>query len=338
MSRARSTLTIPLVGALIVACNPNADKPRELQTVKVARSAFLTNAPIFVGEDAGYFAREGIRLEFVDLASTSVQSLPALDRGDVDVVSGAVAIGFFNAVAAGTDVRIVADRGHFEPLGCESFGIVGRKSLFGDRPLDAAQLRGRKFAVNELGQTGYLASRFLNKYGLDLSDIKVVRIPATAERHALDAGTIDVVARGDPFFFHLMEGGHRLLAGGNAVAPGSHLAVLEFGPTLLRRNPGLGHRFMVAYLRSVRKYNEGPTAGNLSAIGRGLGIDTADLRRMCWPATRADGAVNMRSLIDYQEWGRRIGQISRILDATEIADPTFARRAAQVLDAEIKRR
>src|SRR5688572_32250821 len=116
MSRARSTLTIPLVGALIVACNPNADKPRELQTVKVARSAFLTNAPIFVGDDAGYFAREGIRLEFVDLASTSVQSLPALDRGDVDVVSGAVAIGFFNAIAAGTDVRIVRSEEHTSEL------------------------------------------------------------------------------------------------------------------------------------------------------------------------------------------------------------------------------
>lgn len=327
-----------LAAMLLVACTRGADKPKELQPVKVAKSAFLTNAPIIIGNAAGFFTNEGIQLDFVDLPNTSVQSLPALERGDVDVVSAAVAIGFFNAVASGTDLRIVADRGHFEPRGCESFGIVGRRSLFGDRPVGGAQLRGRRFSVNALGQTGYLAARFLKQYGMDLSDVNVVRIPATAERHALDAGTIDVVARGDPFFYHMMQGGHRLLAGGNAVAPGSHLAVLVFGPRLLRHDRELGQRFMIAYLRSVRKYNEGATMSNLTAISRGLGVDTAELRRMCWPATRADGAVNMRSLIDYQQWGLEIGQLARILDSTQVADPSFASQAARTLDAETRGR
>jgi ABC-type nitrate/sulfonate/bicarbonate transport system substrate-binding protein len=334
MRRLTSAPNVLLAATLLVACSRAADKPRELQPVKVAKSAFLTNAPIIIGDAAGYFTREGIRLEFVDLPSTSVQALPALARSDIDVVSSAVAVGFFNAVSKGTDLRIVADRGHFEPRGCESFGIVGRRSLFGERPVGAAQLRGRRFAVNAVGQTGYLAARFLKQYGLDLSQVKVVRIPATAERNALDAGTIDVVARGDPFFFHLMQGGHRLLAGGNAVSPGSHLAVLVFGPSLLRHDRELGQRFMNAYLRSVRTYNKGATTSNLTAISRGLGIDTAELRRMCWPATRADGAVNMRSLIDYQQWGREIGQLTKILDSTQVADPTFARRAAQTLAVE----
>ena len=323
-----------LAMALLVACDQPRDNQRELRVVKVAKSAFLTNAPIIIGDAEGYFAREGIRLQFVELPNTSVQAIPALGRGDVDVVSATVAVGFFNAVASGADVRIVADRGHFKPGDCETFGIVGRRSLFGDRPVSAASLRGRKFGVNAVGQTGYLAALYLRQFGLDLEDIEVMRIPATAERNAMDAGTIDVVARGDPFFFHLMQGGHRLLAGGTTISPGSHLAVLVFGPSLLRNDRELGQRFMTAYLRSVRKYNEGATPRNVATVSRGLGIDTASLRRMCWGATRGDGAVNMKSLVDYQEWGREIGQLSKILDTTQLADPTFAARASQILDAE----
>jgi NitT/TauT family transport system substrate-binding protein len=323
---------------LLFACNREAATQRELQTVKVARSAYFTNAPIIIGDAEGYFAREGIRLQLVDLPTTSVQGLPALGSGEVDAVSAAVAVGFFNAVASGTDLRIVADRGHFEPRGCESFGVVGRRSLFGNRPVTAADLRGRRFALNAVGQTGYLAALYLKRYGIDFSDIKVVRLPATAERQALDAGTIDVVARSDPFFFHLMQGGHRLLAGGNSLAPGSHLAVLVYGPSLLRRDRDLGQRFMTAYLRSVRKYNEGATPRNVAIVSRGLGLDTADLKRICWGATRGDGVVNMKSLIDYQKWAVEIGQSSKILDSAQVADPTFAAKAVQLLDAESGRR
>lgn len=304
----------------------------------MAKSAFLTNAPMLIGDQEGYFAREGIRLNFVELPNTSVQAFPSLAKGDVDVVSSVVTVGFFNALLSGTDLRIVADRGHFDPAGgCETFGIVGRRSLFGDNPVDASALRGRRFAMNPVGQTGYLAALFLKRYGLKISDVTVVRLPATAERHALDAGTVDLVARSDPFFYQLMQGGHRLLAGGSTLAPRAHLAVLVFGPSLLRRNRDLGQRFMVGYLRAVRQYNEGHTDRNVALVSHGLGLDTTDLRKMCWPATRPDGAINLPSLTDYQQWGVETGNLSRLQEPTAVTDTEFVANASRLLDAENKR-
>ena len=97
---------------------------------------------MLIGDKEGYFADQGICIRFVDLPQNSVQGLPSLSKGDIDVVSAAVSIGFFNAVLSGSDIRIVADRGHFDrTVGCESFGIVGRKSLFGEEPIDAKSLR-----------------------------------------------------------------------------------------------------------------------------------------------------------------------------------------------------
>jgi hypothetical protein len=34
-------------------------------------------------------------------------------------------------------------------------------------------LRGRRFAMNPVGQTGYLAALFLKRYGLKLTDVEV---------------------------------------------------------------------------------------------------------------------------------------------------------------------
>jgi len=293
---------------------------------------------MLIGDQEGYFAREGIRLKFVDLPTNSVQGLPALSKGDVDVVSAAVSVGFFNAVLSGSDLRIVADRGHFDPsVGCESFGIVGRKSLFGDKPIDASLLRGRRFAMNAVGQTGYLAALFLKRYGLKVTDVEAVRLPPTAERHALEAGTVDVVARSDPFFYQLMQGDNRLLSGGSSLAPGAHLAVLVFGPSLLRRNRELGQRFMVAYLRAVRQYNKGRTDRNLAIVSRGLGLDTADLRKMCWLPTDSTGAVNLASLTSYQQWGLETGSIAKIQDPSAVTDTTFAATASRLLADQAKR-
>ena len=293
---------------------------------------------MLIGDQEGYFAREGIRLKFVDLPTNSVQGLPALSKGDVDVVSAAVSVGFFNAVLSGSDLRIVADRGHFDPsVGCESFGIVGRKSLFGDKPIDASLLRGRRFAMNAVGQTGYLAALFLKRYGLKVTDVEAVRLPPTAERHALEAGTVDVVARSDPFFYQLMQGDNRLLSGGSSLAPGAHLAVLVFGPSLLRANRELGQRFMVAYLRAVRQYNKGRTDRNLAIVSRGLGLDTADLRKMCWLPTDSTGAVNLASLTSYQQWGLETGSIAKIQDPSAVTDTTFAATASRLLADQAKR-
>jgi len=330
--RISKALVVPIVVLAVASCKEKQTSP-QLQEVRVAKSAFLSNAPIFIGEKEGYFAEEGIRIKFVDLPQNSVSGLPALSKGDVDAESAAVSIGFFNAVLSGSDVRIVADRSHFDPsLGCESFGIVGRKSLFENKPVTAGMLRGRVFSMNAVGQTGYLAELFLKKYGLKISDVKVVRMPPTAERPALDAGTVDIVARSDPFFFNMMQGGHTLLSGGSSLAPGSHLAVLVYGPSLLRPNRQLGEKFMIAYLRAVRKSNEGHTDSNIATVSAALGLDSAQLRKMCWPHTDPNGAINFESLTNYEKWGVETGNLARVLDPSAVTDTMFIAKASRALN------
>jgi NitT/TauT family transport system substrate-binding protein len=291
-----------------------------------------------IADEEGYFEREGIAVEYVAIPSVTVQALPGLQGGDVDVVSSVISIALINAVGGGANFRIVADRGSIDPNSCEPWGIVGRRELFRGKVVDSALLRGRRISTNPLGQSGYLTELFLRKHGLDLDDMELVRLPPNVEPSAMEDGRIDIVTRSDPQLHGMLAAGHVLLAGATTLAPGAPLAVLVYGPKLLSADRELGQRFMRAYLRGVRKYSEGPTRSNLTIVSRRLGVDTVDIRKMCWLSTRPDGYVSEQSIADYQKWAVESGALERVVEPSSVIDGSFAAQASAALDSESRRR
>jgi NitT/TauT family transport system substrate-binding protein len=309
------------------ACDRKEAPKAQLDVVKVARSTLLTNAPLAIGDEEGIFEGEGIRLEYIQVPGVTTQSLPALQQGDIDVLSAAISIGLINGVGSGATFRIVADRGYVDPKGCEPFGIIGRRSLFAGKTVNADLLRGLRVSTNEVGQSGYILSNYLKRFGLTLGDMKLVRLPPTVEPEAMEVGNVDIVTRGDPHFYNMMSRGHILLAGARDAVPESHLAVLLYGPTFLGEKREVGMRFMKAYLAAVRRYNEGPTPHNVDIVSRRLGMEADALKRMCWPTTRADGRINAQTLIDYQKWAVESGNLAKVISTEQLIDTTFAASA-----------
>ena len=326
---------IPAFLLMVAACTSSERKPGEVDVVRVARSTLLSNAPMAIGDLEGYFADEGIRLQLVDVPSRTTQALPGLEEGDIDVLSAVLTVALINAVNAGADFRIVADRGYLEPGGCEPLGIIGRKSLFEGKAVTAELLRGRKISTNAVGASGFFASKFLESYGLTLSDLDVVRLPPNVEPQALDDGSVDIVTRGDPQMHALLVRGHRLIGGAMSAAPRNHLAVLVYGPTLLSDHE-LGVRFMRAYLRAVRRYNQGATPRNVAIVSRGLGIDSTSLRDMCWSTSRPDGSIDRTSIMNYLQWAVGRGLLEQVIDPDRLVDPSFAVEADAGLASEAR--
>jgi NitT/TauT family transport system substrate-binding protein len=328
-----------LVLALFASACGRGERPAApLDQVRIGRSNLLTNAPIVIADAEGYFRQEGIAVEYVAIPSVTVQALPGLQDGDVDVVSSVISIGLINAVGGGANFRIVADRGTIDPNTCEPWGIIGRKALFDGKTIDAALLRGRRISTNPLGQSGYLTDLFLRKHGLTLKDMEIVRLPPNVEPQAMSQGRIDIVTRSDPQLNSMLSSGHVLLAGATSLAPGSPLAVLVYGPRLLATNRDLGQRFMRAYLRGVRKYAEGPTSSNITIVAKGLGVDTADITKMCWLSTNPNGLVSEKALSDYQAWAVESGALERTVEPSHLLDTAFATQASAALDAERRSR
>jgi ABC-type nitrate/sulfonate/bicarbonate transport system substrate-binding protein len=184
----RSVVMLSLLTRAAAGCANQNDKAKGLDVVRVSTRVAIANAPILIADEEGFFAREGIKLDFVTLSTSVTQSLPALEREKVDVLSGNLNIGFFNAIAKGARVRIVADRGYIDPNGCDFVGIVGRGSLFKSADPPPTQLRGRRISTNIAGASGYLAARYLASKGMTLSDVNVVTLPDNAQLQALTMG------------------------------------------------------------------------------------------------------------------------------------------------------
>jgi NitT/TauT family transport system substrate-binding protein len=318
-----------IVALAIFGCDPRPNP--KLDPVKIADRGFLTNAPIYIAEEEGYFADERIKLVFTEPPRSSSQMIPLLERGDIDVMASSLTAGFFSAVAQGGRSRIVADRGHVSDSGCDYDGVIARRGLFEGGAPNAKDMRGKRFSVGPAGMGAYIIDKYLEAMGLTVADLTLVRLGERVEAQALDQGSIDGMHVAEPHLSMLVARGNRLIGPARVYAPGLHYAVLVFGPSLTVTHRDVGERFMRAYLRGVKKFQEGLTPRNLDIISRRTGFNVDTLRKICPPTINADGALNGASLLDFQKWLVKNGFLSRELGPEGGTDMTFARQAAKEL-------
>jgi len=297
--------------------------------LRVAVLPYLSFGPIFLAHDEGDFASVGLEVDLVRFGR-SVEAIPALDRGDLDVAGGTLSLALFNAVARGSRVRIVADKGYVPRDGCAYSGLLARRALGPEPRLTREGLRGLRVAADRTSYTGYYLDKLLASAGLGPEDVEMVNVPDEILGDALDRGRVDLAHTTEPWLSRLVGEGHgHLWVTPQDVLPDSQYAYLFFGPALLERDPEAGYRFLTAYLRGVRRYLEGKTSRNLAILSARTGLDPERLAAACWPGFRADGEVDPESLRDFQQWGRSKGLLDAGLPTDFVWDPRFIREAGR---------
>lgn len=345
ISRDRSVVGLILALFCLQACMPvqpgraageggaaTADAPASLRPVKLINLPFMTFAPFYIAQDEGYFTEQGLEVEFINMTQQK-EIIPALVSGQVDVASGLVTAGLFNTIAKGADLAIVADKGYIDPAGCPNYAAIIRKGLAEQAAGDPAALAGLKTTAPVGGWLDYFFDRLVNEAGLSATDFEHVDLPSPAQLEGLNQGAIDISVNNEPWITLFQEAGHpMLLKPVTAVLPNSQSAVLLYGPNFLHDDPAAGERFMTAYLKAVRQYNEGKTDRNVEILANALNLDPELLRRMCWPTLRNDGAVNVESELDFQQWAVDTGLVEQPVSTDKLWNPAFTEYAVGVLD------
>jgi NitT/TauT family transport system substrate-binding protein len=311
--------------AVLVMVLPAAAAP-QFDTVRVSFGAQQSNSGLFIAEKEGYFAAERIKITWVPLQG-GAQLTPVLAQGQLDIGAGSISAAFFNAVAAGLRLRVVADKGHVAGRGSVG-SLIMRKDLAG-RVRTAADLKGRRIAVNATGALGhYLVAKVLASAGLTLDQVTLVTMPMPASIGALQGGSIDMAAVPVPLDVQAVELGVAVKFVDFAdIVPGEPTAFIFMGPTLLEGNRALGVRFLAAYLRGLRRYNDGPTARNLATVAEYTKIEPEILRKGGWIGIHADGSVDVLRLRRYQDWLYEIGLVGVRNPITAVADTTLIEQA-----------
>lgn len=224
-------------------------------TVKVGMKQVISDAGILIGMAKGYYKDLGISIEAVQF-NTGQEMINQLAAGQLDVGATVSASGLFNAMSRDIPVKVVADKGINVP-GKGYYRLVIRKDLK-DTIKDYADLKGRKIAIVGTASLDEIAlDRVLQKGGLTMKDIdqQVIRafpdMLVSLSNKSIDAAMViePFVAQGiakdiidpwkDPFEYD----------------PDAQTAFLVYG-TSMTKNPELANRFMAAYVKSLRDYND----------------------------------------------------------------------------------
>jgi NitT/TauT family transport system substrate-binding protein len=308
--------------------------------VRTGEVGILAGAGHYLAVEKGYFVEQGLDVESIHFTTTAEETAP-LAAGQLDVGAGAHSAGLFNAIGRGVDIKLVADYGHTEPGRPGNALVVRRAAVETGELRGVPDLRGRRAAIASLS-IGIVSDvrAYLAQGGLTLSDLNLEQMAFPDMMPALSNGSVDAAIIVEPFLTLVQQAGvgARWLYD-YEVNPDHQVAAILYGPDFVREQPEAARRWMVAYLKGVRDFNDGFVRGNpaareeaIQALMRWTPIrDRGLYDRMSVLGLDPDGTLRVDSLRADQELFLQLGQQDRPIDLDAAVDPQYVRYARQVL-------
>jgi NitT/TauT family transport system substrate-binding protein len=312
------------------------------KSVIVGTTNSVSDAPLIIADEMGYFKEEGLSVKFQPFASAG-EMVPPLGAGQIDVGSGSVGAGIYNAVARGVDLRIVADKGTMKK-NFEYFPLMVRKELIDNGTVKSiADLKGLRIAEPAPGVVAATdISAILQSAGLQYEDVKHVNLAPSQQLAAFANGSIDAGMVTEPTATNMENQavGVRFALPPDYYGPQQVAALLYGGQ--FAKNKALGNCFMKAYLRGVREYlsafdAEGRLTGEnaekvVNTVSQATGLDPALYSKIVPAYIDPNGKLNLESLEkDYDFFDSHNMLEGDRIDIHSIIDQSFVEAAVTVL-------
>jgi NitT/TauT family transport system substrate-binding protein len=264
----RSRRALGRLAGLAFACLALADVASLAQTdnrIRVASAGIASDIGFFLADKKGYFRAEGLDVELTTLPN-SPQMIGPLGMGQLDVGAGTVAASLYNAVAQNIALRAVADKGSMRP-GYGFSGLLVRKDLVDSgRFKGFKDLKGKTIAVGTFGSANSSAvNEALKRGGLTWNDANMVAITFPQHLAAYANKAIDASMTNEPTASEAVRDGLAVrVAGNDEIYPDQQTAVVLYSEIFTRKRPMLALRFMRAYIKAVREYNDALKDGRIA--------------------------------------------------------------------------
>jgi NitT/TauT family transport system substrate-binding protein len=312
------------------------------QAIMVGATSSTSDAPIFIADKKGYFLAEGLQVKVINFRSAADMVAP-LGAGQLQAGAGSASAGLYNAVARGIKIKIVADKAS-SPPGYGATQILVRKDhVESGRYKELKDLKGMKFAMNAPGVSNTSTlNTLLKSAGLRYSDVETVDLPLPDHVAALKNKSVDASASVEPApALAIRNGDAVVIKSDDEILPNHQIAVLLYSEEFALRQANAAKRFMRAYIRAVRFYNDalengrlaGPTADDVIAIlSEATPIKSREIYKLITPTgMNPDGRVNKASLIYDLAFYMELGLIKGIVNLDDVIDGSFVEAALNEL-------
>jgi NitT/TauT family transport system substrate-binding protein len=312
-----------------------------LAEVRIGTNSVVSDAAFFIANQKGYFAEQGIKAVFVPFDAGPKMIAP-LGTGQLDVAAGAMSAGLYNAAARDINIKIVADKGSTPP-GYDYMPLLVRKALVDSGKVKSYKdLKGLKVAeAAKGGSPGSKLNEALKSAGLSYKDTAHEYLGYPQHVAALMNGAVDASITTEPSASQAIERGAAVRLMNDDPYPNQQIAVLLYGGDFIKKQPQLAHKFMIAYLKAARFYNDalkdgkfaGPNAAEVIAIlTKDSNVKDPALYKQMTPAgIHPDGKLNAASLARDYEFYKEQKYIDGSVKMESVIDTSFSNAAVKAL-------
>jgi len=308
--RSRFTVAFFMFVALLVAsCAPVATPPTSSSTasatpapakLKVGVLGTTGDAPLYIAFEKGYFREQNLDIEFVQFGS-ALDMIAPLSAKQLDVGSGGIGAGLFNAFSQGIPIKLVAETVR-TPDNWKSNAWFVRSDLK-DSVKTPADLKGRTVSLAATCTViDTELSVLLEKGGLKRSDITVKTVAYADNPAAFASKSIDFTYGFEPYATTFQSTGVAFLwLTGGSVIPNHVQSGILYGPSITAQQD-VAQRWMLAYLKGAREsykyYNSLPLPDDITNIVVKYGVqkDPARVKTSPLSPRNLDGSVDKNSV------------------------------------------
>jgi len=322
---------------LIATCLVARADAQQPDSVKIGVNNVISDIVFYIAQEHGFFTEQNLKVAFIPFDSGPRMIAP-LGVGQIDVGAGASSAGLYNAVARGIDVKIVADKGS-TPSGYDYMPLIVRKDLVDSGKVKSfADLKGLKIAAAGPGSaTNSKLNVALTKGGLTYKDSQNVNMSYPQQVAALTSKAIDASITTEPLASQAINSGIAVRLSDDTLYPGQQVAVLLYGSDLITKRRDVAERFMIAYVKAARIYNDATKGGHFDGPGseavidlimKTTGLKDRDVFKGMIPnGISPDGAVNQDSLAEDLRFFVAEGLIEKPVKVGDVLDMSFVDKA-----------
>ena len=318
--------------------------------VKVGIINTIGDINVFIADEKGYFAKENISAEILSF-DASARMMAPLGSGEIDIGGGSTSVGLFNAIDRGIGLRVVADKGRTADGYVYQSLMIRKELVESGKFRGLGDLKGLRIAV---GAPGVGPLSILNEAairgGIRYGDIDKVFLAFAQQIAGMRNGALDGAIVNEPFKTILVSEAIAVeFMPTQAIFPDYQVSMLQYGDKFVKERPDVAKRFMRAFLRAARDYNDAIENGRWRIDGKADEViaifskranQPQDLIRRITPqASDPDGKLAIESIAKDLSFFQEQGDVTnKKLTVRDVVDMSFAEAASRELGPYVRAR
>ncbi len=307
----RAGTMMAAVTIILAACaQPVEENPAEPVTLRMAVLPILDNLAIYVAAEQGYFAAQGVQVEFIPVFSAAERD-QIIQAGRAEgMINELVSTLFYNQDEVKVQVVRFARTASKE---YPQFRILAA----GDSGITTVDgLKGIEIGISEGTVIEYLVDRLLQSEGFSAGDIQTISVPGIPDRLALlSSGELKAAMLPDPLSSLAVQSGARVVLD-DTSHPEFGYSVISFRKDTIDAQPEAIRGFLAAVEQAVIDINADPSKWDNLLAERGL-VPEVLLESYQVPQFPLKSVPSESQFEDVVNWMKDEGLISRDYAYTE---------------------